>query len=388
MLEVLPYVLLTGLEQLGHLRLCHPDRAVVGVELDAGRAVVRVVDDDIVHCCSFRLNMCSPTPPGSELFGFEEGLFEAEEHFAQDFEGGGGGGATWVEGRRELDEVAADDVAAADDSECGAQEFLEGDAAGFGGASAGEARGVDDVKINGEVDGASAECSDGFLEAREVEFLDVGVSFPAPVPFGAFAAPYTELVDASVAEEVPDAADDGGVREGIAEVFVAQIGVGVKVDDAKVVIGGADGFDGGQGHEVFAAQEERQFVILHHPTGKFLDAVEGARCVAEAEFEVAAVEDFGVFKVHVLIRAVGFEAIGFSAHRAAREARAGAVRGGRVEGRAVQDDAACFVFRFAAEEGFDITVQWVLVRHRGASPLRSLAGRRRLRAAGCCSNGC
>lgn len=316
------------LKQFSHLRLCHPDRAVVGVELDAGRAVVRVVDDDIVHFYSLYTNYLTPTLPGSELFGFEEGLFEAEEHFAQEFEGGGGGGAAWVEGWRELDEVAADDVAAADDLESSAQEFLEGDAAGFGGAGAGEARGIEDVEVDGEVDGASAECGDGFFKAREVEFLDVGVAFPAPVPFGAFAAPYTELVDASVAEEVPDAADDGGVREGIAEVFVAQIGVGVKVDDAKVVIGGVDSFDGRQGHEVFAAQEERQFVILHYPPGKFLDAVEGARRVAEAEFKVAAVEDFGVFKVHVLIGAVGFEAVGFGAHRAAREARAGAVRCG------------------------------------------------------------
>ena len=266
--------------------------------------------------------MCSPTPPGSELFGFEEGLFEAEEHFAQNLEGGGGGGAAWVEGWRELDEVAADDVAAANDSECSAQEFLEGDAAGFGGAGAGEARGIEDVEVDGEVDGASAECGDGFFKAREVEFLDVGVALPAPVPFGAFAASYAELVNAVIAEEVPEAADDGGVREVVAEVFVAQIGVGVKVDDAKVVIGGVDGFNSGQGHEVFAAQEERQFMVLHHPFGKVLDVLKGARCVAEAEFKVAAVEDFGVFKVHVLIRAVGFEAVGFGAHRAAREARA------------------------------------------------------------------
>lgn len=204
-----------------------------------------------------------------------------------------------------------------------------------------------------------------------------------PVPLRALAAADAELEDAAVADDLPDAADDRRVREAVAEVFLAQVRVRVEVDDGDVGVLFVHGAEGRQRHEVLAANEERQLAVRDDVPRARFDVRERTLRVAEAELEVAAVKDFRVLEVEVLIRAVRLEAVRLRAHRAARKARARTVRRRRVEWRAVEHDAALLVVAFTAEEGLDITIP---VQHLLASPPHNSAGQRRPRAAACCSS--
>ena len=60
---------------------------------------------------------------------------------------------------------------------------------------------------------------------------------------------------------------------------------------------------------------------------------------AERKFEIAAVENFAVGEVFVLIGAVRFQPVRLFAHGGARKSRAGAERSRGIEGRAEQHDA-------------------------------------------------
>ena len=211
--------------------------------------------------------------------------------------------------------------------------------------------------------------------------MQVGVALSRPAPLRALAAADAELVDAPVADDVPDAPQYGRVGEAGVEVFLAQVGVRVEVDDGEVRVFLVRGAQRGQRHEVLAADEEGEAAGSEDVPRARLDISERLLRVAEGELEVAAVEDRRVLKVEILIGAVRLESVGFGAHRAAREARTGAVARRRVERRAEEHDAALLEGAVAAEKGFYITVP-----HRAASPLHSLAGRRRPRAAGCYSS--
>ena len=70
-----------------------------------------------------------------------------------------------------------------------------------------------------------------------------------------------ELVDAVVSDEVVDATQDTGVRERIAEIVLAQIGVGVEVDDDDIRVLLLDGSERPERDEMLAAKEERTLAV-------------------------------------------------------------------------------------------------------------------------------
>ena len=87
---------------------------------------------------------------------------------------------------------------------------------------------------------------------------------PLPLSLLVFAHPPpspaadTELVDASVSQQVVAAADDAGMAEFRAQVVVPQVGMGVKVDDMYVGPAPLDGPAAAQGHQMLASKQHRQ----------------------------------------------------------------------------------------------------------------------------------
>lgn len=185
-------------------------------------------------------------------------------------------------------------------------------AAGLRGAGAGEAGGVQAVKIDGQVNGhlAGTELLSELGKAREIELVHLGVG-SRELELGAVAAADAELVDASVADEVMAAAQDTGVAELCAQIVVPQVGVGIKVDDVEVGVLFHHGPHGTQRDQMLAAQQERELAVVQDLCRAALDVGQCALAGAEAELQIAAVEDVKIGQVGVLVGAVSLQTVAF-----------------------------------------------------------------------------
>ena len=105
---------------------------------------------------------------------------------------------------------------------------------------------------------------------------------------------------------------------------------------------------------MLTAQQERKLAVVQDLRRPGLDVGKGGFAGAEAELEVAAVEDVEVGQIGVLVGAVSLEAKALVPDGRWAEPCAGAVAGGGVERCAVEHDVGGAVAAVAADKGFNI----------------------------------
>ena len=150
------------------------------------------------------------------------------------------------------------------------------------------------------------------------------------------------------------AAQHTGVAQLCTEVVVPQVGVGVEVDDVEAGVFLRHGPHRTQRHQMLTAQQERKLAVVQDLCRPGLDVGKGGFAGAEAELEVAAVEDVEVGQIGVLVGAVSLEAKALVPDGRRAEPCAGAVAGGGVERCAVKHDVGGAVAAVAADKGFNI----------------------------------
>ena len=104
----------------------------------------------------------------------------------------------------------------------------------------------------------------------------------------------------------------------------------------------------------FDVMQERELAVVQDLCRPGLDVGKGGFAGAEAELEVAAVEDVEVGQIGVLVGAVSLEAKALVPDGRRAEPCAGAVAGGGVERCAVKHDVGGAVAAVAADKGFNI----------------------------------
>ena len=88
--------------------------------------------------------------------------------------------------------------------------------------------------------------------------MDIRLSCTCSLPLRTLPAANAELMNASVAEEIPDTADYCRMREVIAEIFVSEIRMCIEVDHGKIGIFLCRRLDCGQAYKMFTADQQRQ----------------------------------------------------------------------------------------------------------------------------------
>jgi len=177
-------------------------------------------------------------------------------------------------------------------------------------------------------------------------------------------------MDAAVPYQLVAAAQHTGVAELGPQVVVPEVGVGVKVDDVQVRVLFHRRLHRTQGHQVLAAQQQRELAVLQNFLCAGLDVRQRQLAGAEAQLQVAAVKHIKVRQVGVLVGAVGLQAVAFVADSRRAEPGTGAVAGGGIVRRTVQHDAGGAVAAVAADKGLNVGV------HQCSSTSRSISSRK------------
>ena len=163
---------------------------------------------------------------------------------------------------RELDHVEADDLARGGDVVDQPERLAPAEAAGHGRAGGGDHGGIEGVEVEGNEDFFGEIPGDPFFrqlaggEEPRVVGADRLFVFGAVVRFFAADGAGADLDERET--EFVHAPQDAGVGELRALVDVAQVGVGVEMDDADFFAGGLEGARGTQRGGVFAAEHGRQ----------------------------------------------------------------------------------------------------------------------------------
>ena len=186
---------------------------------------------------------------------------------------------------------------------------------------------------------------------------------------GAVPAADAELVDVAVAYQLVAAAQHTGVAQLCTKVVVPQVSVGIKVDDVQVRVFLHGGPHGTQGHQMLAAQQQRELAVVQNFLCPGLDVRKGALTGAEAQLQIAAVEHVKIGQIGVLVGAVSFQPVALVPDGCRAEPGTRAVAGGGIIGRAVQHDAGGTVAAVAADEGLNIGL------HQCSSTSRSISSR-------------
>ena len=181
----------------------------------------------------------------------------------------------------------------------------------------------------------------------------------------------TELVDASVADQIMAAAQHAGVAQLRAEVIVPQIGVGVKMYDMQIGIFAHRRAHRAQRDKVLAAQQKRQLSVAQNFRRAGLNVYKGTLAGTKAQLQVAAVKHIPIGQVLVLIGTVSFQTVAFVAHGRGAKARTGAVACGGIKRRTVQNDTGRAVAAVAADE-----ILYIAVQHQCSSTSRSISSRK------------
>ena len=179
-----------------------------------------------------------------------------EHRLADDPGGGDAGAAAGIPGVGDLDEVAADDLAAAQEPD-DLDQLGDADAAGLRRAGAGRLGGIEHVDVDGDVERVAGQLRqqaahglDGMhLEHREEPGAGSRVLFPG-------ARPHPDLVHAFRRDDVHHPGHGGGVVVALAEERLAEVGVGVELQHAKPGELRGEGLDDGHGGGVVAAEHE------------------------------------------------------------------------------------------------------------------------------------
>ena len=91
----------------------------------------------------------------------------------------------------------------------------------------------------------------------------------------------TELENAAVSQEIEATADDRSMRQRFAHVVFTQICMGIDMDDMQIRIFFIGSLDGGQAHEVLAADHQKFLAIIQYFFCVGCDITQDALCVAE-----------------------------------------------------------------------------------------------------------
>ena len=105
---------------------------------------------------------------------------------------------------------------------------------------------------------------------------------------------------------------------------------------------------------MLAAQQERELAVVQDLCRAALDVGQCALAGAEAELQVAAVEDVKIGQVGVLVGAVGLQTVAFVPDGSRAEPGPRAVAGGGIVGGTVQHDAGGTVAAVAADKGLNL----------------------------------
>ena len=97
-----------------------------------------------------------------------------------------------------------------------------------------------------------------------------------------------------------------------AQIVLAQISVGVKVNHMEVGKALDRSSDCSQRHQMFTADHQRTLAAVQYLAGKGLDLLQSGGRIAKGKFQVAAVKDSIVSEILVLIGAVGLDPEGLS----------------------------------------------------------------------------
>ena len=128
-----------------------------------------------------------------------------------------------------------------------------------------------------------------------------------------------------------------------------------------------------QGHQMFPADKQGQFIGGQNLFRAGLDILKGHLRTAEAQLQIAAVEDGTVGEILALVGTVRLQTEAFVAHGGRAEAGAGAKAGGGVKGSAEEDDLCLFKRTITADKGLNIGGH-----HSTSSSIRSRnAGRKK-----------
>ena len=177
-------------------------------------------------------------------------------------------------------------------------------------------------------------------------------------------------MDAAVSHKLVAAAEHTGVAELGSQIVVPQVGVGVEVDDVEIRVLLHCSPHGPQRDQMFAAQQQRELAVCQNFGGAALNVGKGRLTGAEAELQVATVEDVEVGQVGVLVGAVGLQPVALVPDGSGAEPGTGAVAGGGIVGRTVQHDAGGAVAAVAADEVFNVG------SHQCSSTSRSISSRK------------
>ena len=153
------------------------------------------------------------------------------------------------------------------------------------------------------------------------------------------------------------AAQHTSVAELRAQIVVPQVGVGVEVHDMQIRVLLHRSPHGTQCDQMLTAQQQRELAVLQNFLCPGLDIGQCQLAGAEAQLQIAAVEDVKIGQVGILVGAVGLQTI--------------AVAGGGIVGGTVQHDAGGAVAAVAADKGFNVGV-----KHQCSSTSRSISSRK------------
>jgi len=94
--------------------------------------------------------------------------------------------------------------------------------------------------------------------------------------------------------------------EGFSKIVVSQIGMGVKLKEAKVRVNPEDLLKNRESDQMVSAQKDREFISGQNSTKGFLNELESYLLVSRREFQISEIVDPELSQVPVKIRAVGF----------------------------------------------------------------------------------
>ena len=154
-----------------------------------------------------------------------------------------------------------------------------------------------------------------------------------------------------------------------AEIVIPQVGVSVKMDDVQVGVFLHRSPHGTQCDQMLTAQQQRELAVLQDLLCPGLDIGQCQLAGAEAQLQIAAVEDVKIGQVGILVGAVGFQTIAFVSDGRRAEPCARAVASGGIVGRTVQHDAGGAVAAVTADEVFNVGL------HQCSSTSRSISSR-------------
>ena len=143
----------------------------------------------------------------------------------------------------------------------GLSEFFETYAARFGRARSGKYGRIENVQIDGEIDGLTREGVQCPFQPFEIEQARLHAFF-APGKFRLVARTDTELKNSAVAQKFVTAAHDARVRKFRAQIFAAKVGVRVEVHDMQIGIRAESGAHRAEGDEVFSADEKGDLTVF------------------------------------------------------------------------------------------------------------------------------